>query len=223
MNAVDPETQLPQLYYVAYPNGEEHRITSDLSNYKDISIAGDGRALVAQISGGETHLWLEQAGDAGHAVLLANSTRGWYRSLSWTPDHELVYDSDENGVNQICKMKADGAGQQQLTFGPARNSNPTVTPDGRFVVFCSMRSGSGQIWRMTANGDEPVQLTHSNVNVWYPQISSDGQWVFYEADVRGHAQLWKTPLIGGGEYLVQDAPVELWSVSPDAQMVAYSF
>jgi len=223
MNAVDPETHLPQLYYVAYPSGEERRITNDFSNYKDISIADDGRTLVAQISGEETHLWIEPADDAGRAALVANSTRGWYRSLSWTPDNELVYDSDENGVNQICKMKTDGAGQQQLTFGPARNSNPTVTPDGRFIVFHSTRSGSGQIWRMTANGDDPVQLTHSSVSVWCPQISSDGQWVFYEADMGGRAQLRKAPVTGGEESLVQDAPVELWSVSPDARMVAYSF
>src|SRR5215813_8747346 len=223
MNAVDPETHLSQLYYVAYPGGEEHRITNDLSNYKDISIADDGRSLVAQIRGGETHLWLEPADDAGRAALVANSTRGWYRSLSWTPDNELVYDSDENGVNQIGKMRADGAGQQQLTFGPARNSNATVTPDGRFIVYNSTRSGSGQIWRMTANGDDPMQLTHSSVGVWNPQVSPDGQWVFYDADVQGRTQLWKAPVTGGKESPVQDAPVVLWSISPDGLMVAYSF
>ena len=41
--------------------------------------------------------------------------------------------------------------------------------------------------------------------------------------MRGHAQLWKAPVAGGEESLVQDAPVELWSVSPDTRMVAYSF
>ena len=223
MNAVDPETHLAQLYYVDYPGGEERRITNDLNNYKDISIAADGRTLVAQISGGETHLWLESAGDAGRAKLLANSTRGWYDCLSWTPDNELVYDFDENGTNQICKMKADSGEYQQLTYGPGRNTTPTVTPDGRFIVFFSTRSGSGQIWRMTANGDDPVQLTHSSVSVSKPQSSPDGQWVFYEADVKGQPQLWKAPITGGEESPVQDVPVDLWSISPDGKMVAYSF
>lgn len=223
MNAIDPETHLPQLYYIAYPGGEERRITNDLNNYKDISIAADGRTLVAQISGGETHLWLAPSGDAEHAALLGNSTRGWYRSLSWTPDNELVYDSDEGGVNQICKMNADSSNQQQLTYGPAHNANPTVTPDGRFIVFFSTRSGSGQIWRMTANGDDPVQLTHSSAGVFNPQSSPDGQWAFYTADVKGQWQVWKVPMTGGDGTQVQNSPVELWAISPDGQMLAYSF
>jgi Tol biopolymer transport system component/DNA-binding winged helix-turn-helix (wHTH) protein len=223
MNAVDPETHLPQLYYVAYPDGARRRITNDLNNYKDLSVSADSRNLVVQINGGDTHLWLAPVGDARPAVLVANSTRGWYRGLSWTPDNELVYESDESGAGQICKMKADGGNRQQLTNGPGRNTCPAVTPDGRFIVFVSTRAGSAQIWRMTANGDDPVQLTHSSVGVSNPQISPDGQWVFYEADVLGRAELWKTPINGGEESPVQDVPVELWSISPDGETVAYSF
>ena len=39
MTAINPETQLSQIYYVSEPGGEEHRITNDLNNYRGISIA----------------------------------------------------------------------------------------------------------------------------------------------------------------------------------------
>ncbi len=223
MSAIDPLTHLPQLYFISYPDGEEQRITNDLNNYKDISMADDGRTLVAQITGGITHLWLTEKGNPERAVPMAFSTRGWYQGLSWTPDNELVYTSDENGMKQICKMKADGSNSQQLTTGTGHNLDPSVTPDGRFIVFFSTRSGSGQIWRMTANGDDPVQLTHSTVGVFKPQSSPDGEWVYYTADVQGQWQVWKVPINGGEAVSVEDAPVELWAISPDGAMLAYSF
>ena len=168
MCAIDSVTHLPQLYYVAYPGGDERRITNDLNNYKDISIAGDGRTLVAQISNVTTHLWLAPKDDPGRAAPLASSTRGWFGGLAWTPDSELVCNSEENGLMQICKMRGDGSHTQQLTTGPGHNTDPSVTPDGRFIVFFSTRSGSGQIWRITANGDDAVQLTHATAGVFMP-------------------------------------------------------
>ena len=222
MNAVDPHTNLPQIYMVTQPGGEEQQLTNDWNNYKGITITADGRTVVSQISGSTTRLWLMPKGDPGHAVSLASSSRGWYYGLSWTPDKELVYNGDENGVIQICKMTLDGSHRQQLTTGPGHNADPSVTPDGRFIVFFSTRSGSGQIWRMTANGDEPVQLTHSKVGVFKPQSSHDGQWVYYTADVQGSWQVWKVPITGGEEELVEAAPVKSWAISPDGTMLAYS-
>ena len=223
MCAIDSVTHLPQLYYVAYPGGDERRITNDLNDYKDISLAGDGRTLVAQISNVTTQLWLAPKGDPGRAAPLASGTRGWFGGLDWMPDSEIVCNSEENGLMQICKMREDGSQSQQLTTGPGHNTDPSVTPDGRFIVFFSTRSGSGQIWRMTANGDDAVQLTHAIAGVFMPQTSADGEWVYYTADVNGKWQVWKVSIDGGEQTVVEDAPVALWAISPDGKMLAYSF
>jgi Tol biopolymer transport system component len=223
MTVVDPQTNLPQLYSVSYPGGEEQRLTNDLHDYKDLSITDDGRTIVTQLHSGTANLWLMPAGDQKHAVALGSSTKGWYQGLCWTPAGELVYDSEEDGVRQISKMSADGSRHQQLTTGPGHKADPSVTPDGRHIFFFSTRSGSGQIWRMTANGDDPVQLTHSDVGVSNPQSSPDGQWVYYTADVLGEWQVWKVPMNGGEEQVVETAPVRTWAISPDGKMLAYSF
>ena len=88
---------------------------------------------------------------------------------------------------QICRMTEDGSYSEQLTHGIGQNRNPSVTPDGRFIVFFSTRSGSNQIWRMNANGDEPMQLTHSILSVFNPQASPDGQWLAFVSSQRGSA------------------------------------
>jgi hypothetical protein len=41
MNATDPVTKMPQLYYVSYPLGETRRITNDLVGYTTISVGGE--------------------------------------------------------------------------------------------------------------------------------------------------------------------------------------
>ena len=41
MNAIDPQTNVPQLFFVKYPDGEVSRITHDLNNYKEISVTAN--------------------------------------------------------------------------------------------------------------------------------------------------------------------------------------
>ena len=41
MNATDPVTRMPQLYYVSYPDGATRRITNDLVGYTTISVGGE--------------------------------------------------------------------------------------------------------------------------------------------------------------------------------------
>lgn len=223
MTAINPETQLSQIYYVSEPSGEEHRITNDLNNYRSVSITRDGRTLIAQASNATTHLWSAPSSDPGRAVRLSSSTKGSFQGVSWLSDNELVYDCYEGGLMQIFKMTREGSHIQQVTNRLGHNSDPSVTPDGRFIVFCSTRSGSSQIWRMNANGDDPVELTHSTLSVFKPQSSPDGQWVYYTADVHGNWQVRKVPIAGGDESVVEVGPVELWAISPDGKMLAFSF
>jgi len=223
ITAIDPETQLSQIYYVSEPGGEERRITNDLNNYRGVSIARDGRTLIAQASNATTHLWSAPSSDPGRAVPLASSTKGSFQGVSWLPDNELVYDSYEGGLIQIFKMTREGSHIQQVTNRLGHNSDPSVTPDGRFIAFCSTRSGTNQIWRMNANGDDPVELTHSTLNVFKPQSSPDSQWVYYTTDVHGSWQVRKVPIAGGEETVVEDGPVQLWAISPDGKMLAFSF
>lgn len=58
----------------------------------------------------------------------------------WTPDgKQIVYVSWENGKPEIFIMNADGTYQRRLTTAELRDENPTITPDGQYILFSSRK------------------------------------------------------------------------------------
>ncbi len=223
MNAVDPETHLSQLSYVRYPSGEERRLTNDLNNYKEISITADGRVIVAQKIGSLNQLWIAP-GDALNRARLLTSGEFCYHGLAWMPDNQIIFDAKENGILDIWKRSADEGGpSERLTSLQGQNMEPSVTPNGRYVVFISTRSGSRQLWRMDADASSPKQLTSSSASIVEPQCAPDGKGVFYKSYVQGQWKLWRTTLDGSDAAEVIDEPVEYWGISPDSNQLAYSY
>lgn len=56
-------------------------------------------------------------------------------------------------------MNADGTNQVRLTNNPARDANPSWSPDGKRIVFWSDRDGNNEIYIMNADGSDAVRLT----------------------------------------------------------------
>ncbi len=75
-------------------------------------------------------------------------------------------------------MNKDGTENKQLTFDSGRNSLPTVSRDGRYIIYVSNRMGTRNIWRMDIDGGNKKQLTHGSDDV-SPQFTPDNQWVIY--------------------------------------------
>jgi len=113
-------------------------------------------------------------------------------------------------------MKTDGTEQRQLTDA-AISSNPSATPDGRYIVFVSNLSGTSQLWRMNSDGSNKTQLT-TGEGVMSPAISRDGKWVFYYTVASQY--LWKVPVDGGDPLQLSNRAALFPSVSPDGKMIA---
>ena len=75
-------------------------------------------------------------------------------------------------------MDTDGLNRSQLTTAPGADSWPSVTPDGRVVVFTSERDGGRALWRMEIDGGRQQKLVPANVRV-RPMLSADGKEVYY--------------------------------------------
>jgi Tol biopolymer transport system component len=223
MTAVDPESGLPQIWRVGYPDGTERRLTDDLHNYKDLTITADGSRVVTQSLGHLVQLWMAPGTDAAHAKQIASGTaRGAYDDLVWTADHRLLYRWGERGVYDIWSMAPDGHARRQLTANARDVSNTSSAPDGRFIFFVSTRSGSSQIWRMTQDGEDVRQLTHMKSTVLRPVASADGRRVYFTADERGIPTLWNMTVDGESIAEVSDERIELFDLSPDGKWLAYS-
>src|SRR5215213_1214762 len=149
----------PQIWRVAYPGGDAHRITSDINYYIDLSLTGDSRMLVAGASSQTSSIMIAEAGDLKRAREILSTSFAGLSGLSWTADGRVVYSASQRENRDIWIANADGSGQKQLTFDAAGDLYPSASPDGRYIVFVSNRGGRWSLWRMNPDGSNAVELT----------------------------------------------------------------
>jgi serine/threonine protein kinase/Tol biopolymer transport system component len=226
---IGKDENLPsQLWQLSYPAGEARRITNDLNIYEDVSLDADAGSLVTiQRHAGTKNLWVVAPDDdSAQAKKIMSAMTGGpavvVEVVSWTPDGRLVYTAKTGDRTDLWVVNHDGTEQKQLTaFGKSLNGRPSVSPDGRYIVFGSDMAGPHNIWRVDIDGSNPVRLTSGELESW-PTCSPDGRWVVYASDSSGENSLWKVP-IEGGEPVQLTATVgfTIPSVSPDGKAVAY--
>jgi Tol biopolymer transport system component len=118
-------------------------------------------------------------------------------------------------------MNSDGTDQRQLTDDLYVDSEPSLSPDGRYVVFTSDRSGAKHIWRVNLDGRDLRQLTDGKAED-SPQCTPDGRWVVYNSWDAGTPTVWRVPAEGGQpEQIVKHESVSP-AVSPDGRFIAYT-
>ena len=124
----------------------------------------------------------------------------------------------------IWVMDADGGNRRRLTDYADWDAHPSVSSDGRYIVFESRRAGGWHLWRMDADGGNPVQLTRGQFE-FRPRCSPDGRWVYYSAISPGknYANAWKVTIEGGEPVQLSDKHTRRPSVSPDQKWVAYQY
>jgi Tol biopolymer transport system component len=165
------------------------------------------------------NIWVAANGESARARQLTTGSGkfdGFY-GLSWAPDGRVVYSSVAGGDWDIWVMNADGTGQRQLTVGARSNYGPSVSADGRHIVFVSNRAGGAfNIWRMDADGSNPLRLT-SGRGENFPHLTPDGRWVVYATVGPAEAAVWKVPVEGGEPVRLTDKPSSWPFVSPDGK------
>ena len=206
--------------HVTYPGGEVQKLTSDLNDYRELTMIPRRNALIAVQSSQTSDVWVASLKEGLRAIPITNTKYDQISGMAWTPDGRIVHALRRAGENwSIWTIKADGSARAQLTKTEGNDLSPTVSPDGRYVVFTSTRSGSTNIWRMDGDGSNLLQLTNG-LSEWWPSISRDSRWVIYTSFASNQPTLWKIPIDGG-------SPVQLTShfsilpvVSPAGNLVA---
>lgn len=220
LSATEAELSPAQIWTLSLPAGEVRRVTNDLNTYLGASVTADGSALVTVQTDRVPNVWVASAGDAARARQITTGSGKFdgYYGLSWAPDGRVVYASLAGGGWDIWVMNADGTGPRQLTVGARSNYGPSVSPDGRYVVFVSNRAGGAfNIWRMDADGSNPLRLT-SGRGENFPHVTPDGRSVVY-ATIGGsqEAAVWKVSIDGGEPVRLTNRPASWPFVSPDGK------
>ncbi|MDZ7290971.1 MAG: hypothetical protein ONB44_12340 [candidate division KSB1 bacterium] len=81
----------------------------------------------------------------------------------------------------IFMARDDGTNLQQLTSTPGYDAEATVSPDGKKIVFTSVRDGDLDIYIMNVDGTEVRRLTNTPGYDGGPFFSLDGNHIVYRA------------------------------------------
>lgn len=140
--------------------------------------------------------------------------------MDWTPDGKLVYTSGLGGSDDLWTMDADGSHPVQLTASAGQNIGPSISPDGRRLLFASNRQdGKLSIWSMGLDGSDTRRLTTVPGDI-QPRVSPDGKWLVYEALGAGRPTIMKVPLSGGEPKPVTDTAI-FPAFSSDGKLLAF--
>ncbi|MDA8019780.1 MAG: hypothetical protein MPN21_20255 [Thermoanaerobaculia bacterium] len=172
--------------------------SSRWDSHPRFSPTGERIAFTSRRSG-TLAIWLGGANASAPALWVATGD-SFASTLHWSPDGQrLVFSNRRNG--EVDLYVAEGSEvAQRLTRGPAIETNPTWSNDGRWITFASDRSGRWQIWQMPASGGEPSQLTQEGGI--YALESIHGERLYFSRhDVPG---IWARSPDGTKEELVVD-------------------
>ncbi|HWJ04799.1 MAG TPA: S9 family peptidase, partial [Steroidobacteraceae bacterium] len=114
-----------------------------------------------------------------------------------------------------------------------RVSEPTLSPDGRRVVFAkrvvdyAANTSATSLWiedLFARDAAPPVRLTPADWNVNSPAVSPDGRAVYFLSAKSGSQQLYSIATTGGTpkQLTAFDADVGSFKISPDGKRVALS-
>ena len=125
----------------------------------------------------------------------------------------------------IVSVPVDGGDAGTLReLGDATTSDldPSLSPDGRRIVFSSARSGNRNLWIAAADGTHPQPLTSGSAIDDRPAFSRDGKSIAFVSDRGGARGVWTVSADGGSVRLVGKAQVlDTISWSPDGSEIVF--
>ncbi|MEJ7863295.1 MAG: protein kinase [Pyrinomonadaceae bacterium] len=213
-----------QLWRVAYPGGEVTRLAHDFNDYYGVSVSDrindTGVELTSVILKRITQLWkvnLETPSEnAAQQMTQPGGDDGF--GVSWArSSNKVFYGSVIAGNPDIWVMNADGTDRRQLTSDWHLDSQPHVTPDGRYVIFGSLRSGIESVWRMNADGSEQTLMVEDALREPLA-ITPDG--MIYYHSTKGGAAMWRVSVEGGQPEKIVAGRYFPSAVSPDGKFIA---
>jgi serine/threonine protein kinase/Tol biopolymer transport system component len=87
----------------------------------------------------------------------------------------------------------------RLTVGPGLQTDPTFSPDGRFIAYAADRAGNFDIWvQPVGEAGDSIQITRSPAADTQPAWSPDGRTIVFRSE-RDGGGLYVVPALGGPE------------------------
>jgi len=146
----------------------------------------DGRIAYITRAGEHWDIWIVNEEGTDARPLTADPFV--QRDVGSSPDGRyLVFASDMAGESHIFRMSADdGSSVTQLTFGSSIDSLPSVSPDGKNILFTMSDGRTDAVARVSIDGVDTVRLTDYSCGA--PVFSPDGKSIACVLPSNSHAR-----------------------------------
>lgn len=169
----------PQLYVIPAGGGEARALTDTKEGVEEVVWSPDSTRLAYTMRVRDEAY--EEEDDKKRAP--RRLTRLLYKldSVGWTSDRR----------KHVFVVDLDGGDPRQLTGGDCEDGEPAWSPDGKRIVFSSLRGERWDVDLITrlyvvdagADGGEPQQLTGDDGSYTSPSFSPDGAQIAYRYQV----------------------------------------
>src|SRR5688500_1723756 len=92
-----------------------------------------------------THIWVMNADGSGAARVTGPPGGG---HPAWTPDGRIVFGAARSGNSDLWTTTIDGSDTRLLVAHPMQKRSPSLSPDGRRVVFFAENEGKYRLFRL---------------------------------------------------------------------------
>jgi serine/threonine protein kinase/Tol biopolymer transport system component len=204
---------------VQYSGGTPTPVTHDVNDYAGLSLSADGQTLATVLGQDRYELYVAPAAGlaAGEAKPIASATT--MNGLSWTPQGQIVFDSDLSLSLLSLQSQPMPLSQDILAFAPSACAN------GRYIFFTvgAVQNGlvASRIWHMDSGGGNLKPVSDGTLDQ-FPMCSPDGKWVYYIDTVNGR-RVRRVSVEGGKSESVTAQPaISKLDISPDGKVLSFA-
>ncbi len=172
---------------------------------------GSNRRLVSTGKGRTTCSFIQPDGQR----IIYGSTHAADSTCPPPPDFSRGYVWALYAGYEIYSAKPDGSDLKNITNSPRYDAEAVYSPDGKKIVFTSLRSGDLEIYTMNPDGSDVRQLTNDLGYDGGPFFSYDSKQIIYRAsrpktakDSADYVSLLK-------EDMIRPSELEIWIMNAD--------
>ncbi len=110
-------------------------------------------------------------------------------NCAWLPDSRaLVYFSPVDLQLYVLELAARSA--RRLTNEPKIVQILTTSPDGKWVIYQTLKAGNTDLRAIPVEGGEARTVVETPHQDYHPFVSPSGRWLYFQLD---HKNIWRVP------------------------------